>query len=144
LEDIALEIRKILFAQRYALPKRSIADLVLPRLLDLGPSAAALEYHRLKTSRPNQYDFGVKELYQLAQRLMAAHRPKDAIAMLNLDLESYPNESHLHGSLADDYLEAGEARLARASYERVLSLDPENLHAKEMLNQLSGHNRRQE
>jgi tetratricopeptide (TPR) repeat protein len=72
----------------------------------------------------------------LGYDLMAQERFADAIAVLTLNVEVYPNSANAYDSLAEAFMKNGDTQKAIENYNKSLQLNPENDNAREMLDQL--------
>ena len=69
-------------------------------------------------------------------QLVEMKRIKDAIKILKLNVEAYPQSSNVYDSLGEAYLEDGDKQLATENFEKSIKLDPKNRDAIEKLKQL--------
>jgi Tfp pilus assembly protein PilF len=56
--------------------------------------------------------------------------------VFTLTTEEYPSSSNAFDSLAEAYQVSGDAKAAKATYEKALALDPTNEHSRTALMQL--------
>ncbi len=82
------------------------------------------------------FDFGENVLLRLAQQLQAGGKSEEALAMLKLNAEFYPDSWMTFLQLAELYSTKGEKTAAIERYKKTLSLNPENGRAKKMLEEL--------
>ena len=82
------------------------------------------------------YDFGEESLNEIAGALMDKGRVDDAIRILKLNVEQYPESSRAYDSLADAYLKAGQKEQAIQASKKALELDPKNRNAERRLKEL--------
>ena len=68
--------------------------------------------------------------------MLNQNRLEDAIAVLCLNVEAYPNSANVYDSLAEAYLRSGDSVRAIQFYEKTLSLNPNNTTAAEALKKL--------
>jgi Flp pilus assembly protein TadD len=54
--------------------------------------------------------------------LLGQHRPKDALALFQLNAWAHPHSANAQDSLADGYLSAGDKESARTAVERAIAL----------------------
>ena len=106
----------------------------------LGVEAAVTRYRELRERYygSGAYDFGVNSLNELGRSLARAGKSAEAIAMLELNAELYPQEASVAGSLGQLYAQAGNREKAIASFERALQLEPDNRQAQQALRRLRG------
>jgi len=115
------------------------ADL-MQTIEKFGAEAAVARYRELRQQYygTGAYDFSPESLNGMARPLVRADRSADAIVMLELNAEMYPEDAQTALSLGQLYAQAGERDKAIASYERVLSLEPNNRQARAALQRLRG------
>jgi tetratricopeptide (TPR) repeat protein len=116
--------------------RMSIAEVLLKTIEERGAEAAVKQYHELRAAQPEAYDFREKQLNNLGYQLIGMKRIKDAIVILKLNAEAYPQSSNVYDSLGEACLDNGDTTLAIENYEKSLQLDPKNLGAIEKLKQL--------
>ena len=63
-------------------------------------------------------------------------KQRDAIRVLALEAQLFPQSAAAHQSLGDAYAAAGETKLAIDSYQRSLALNPKNEAARAALSKL--------
>jgi imidazolonepropionase-like amidohydrolase len=128
-----------MLAATEALASRSkipIADALWRTIRAKDVDAAVKQYHELKSTRDDAYDFSEEQLNGLGYQLMATKRMKDAIRILQLNAVAWPQSANVYDSLGEAYLNDGNRELAIENYERSLQLDPKNKGAMEKLKQL--------
>jgi CubicO group peptidase (beta-lactamase class C family) len=136
LGDIVTAIRAILYDKSYEMPRRSIANEILPIILENGVEAAIEHYHTLRDEHPDEYDFSEIELNNLGYILLGMNRVADAIALFELNVEMYSGGYNTYDSLAEAYMTAGERNLAIENYAQSLKLNPDNANAVRMLQRI--------
>lgn len=119
--------------------KKSIAELLRQTIDKQGVESAIEQYHQLRTSQPTGYDFGESELNGLGYQLLHEQKTKQAVEILKLNVEIYPNSFNSYDSLGEAFLADGQKDLAVQNYKKSLELNPKNTNAFEMLKKLSGH-----
>jgi len=108
------------FALHRALP--SIAPVIAAAIDRDGKEAAATQYRRLSEERPSRYNFREAELDRLASELLEKRKMAEAIAILRLNTEHFPQSYAAFESLGDAYVAAGKKVEAEESYKRSLAL----------------------
>lgn len=136
LGEIAFNIRNLLFGHEPAAPKRSILDPMSVELHSKGVIAAIAQFRELRSQHPNDFDFGEQQLNAFGYQLLQEGRTNEAIEILKLNAEMYPEWANGYDSLAEAYAAAGNVGLAIANYEKALQLDPKNTHADAQLKEL--------
>ncbi|MBE3024797.1 serine hydrolase [Janthinobacterium sp. GW458P] len=90
---------------------------------DLAPKLAAIRrQHGLPSPSEN-------DLNAWGYRLLARQQARQAVAVLGLAVQLYPDSANGHDSLAEAYEADGATAPAIAHYRRALELDPGNAHA---------------
>lgn len=117
-------------------PRKSIAETLSATIASSGIDQALKQYHDLKTGAPATYNFDEGELNALGYRLIRANKFKDAIRILQLNAEVYPQSSNVYDSLGEAYMDDGNKPLAIANYRKSLDLNPKNGGAVTMLQKL--------
>src|SRR5262249_9094199 len=102
-----------------------------------GVTNAIKQYRRLKRTEPDAYDFGEPQLNELGYYLLGKNQFKDAIEILELNVELFPKSANVYDSLGEACLAAGEQQRSIENYRKSLQLDPTNHGAAEKLKQLS-------
>jgi tetratricopeptide (TPR) repeat protein len=120
-------------------PPRPLQDLVVESVTASGVPAAVERYRQLRAEAldSGQYDFREHTLTIAARQLRDGKKFDEAIAILTLNAEMFPNAAGVQVSLGETAAAAGNLPLARASYQRALELDPSNVPAKEGLEKLN-------
>ena len=116
--------------------QQSICAPVTEVLERNGVGAAVARYRHLKSTEAKNWGFAETELNMLGYQLMARERFDDAIAILELNVEAYPEAFNTYDSLGESYMLAGRTDEAITNYERSLELNPGNTNATAMLNRL--------
>jgi CubicO group peptidase (beta-lactamase class C family) len=113
-----------------------IAKVLARAIATRGIDSAVTQYRDLKKNQPQGYDFSEPQLNALGYRLMQQHKLKEAIVVLQLNVEAYPQSGNVYDSLGEAYMLNGDKQLAIENYEKSLKLDPGNANAVEMLKKL--------
>jgi len=119
------------FAQR-----KSIAETLGATVASGGIDQAVKQYHDLKASTPNGYNFAEDELNTLGYELLHTRKFKEAVAIFQVNVEAYPRSGNAYDSLAEACLAAGDKMQALVYYRRSLELNPKNAIAGRMLEKL--------
>jgi tetratricopeptide (TPR) repeat protein len=118
--------------------KKRIRDMLEATIKERGVEAAIGQYHDLKYTQPDSYDFGNRyALSGVGHQLLHAKKFKEAIQIYELNAEAFPNWWWVYDSLGEAYMGAGEKQLAIKNYKKSLQLDPANQHAALKLKQLN-------
>jgi tetratricopeptide (TPR) repeat protein len=107
-------------------PRKSIAETLSATIASSGMDAAAKQYHDLKAAQPATYGFDETELNTLGYDFIRAKKFKEAIRILQLNVEAYPKSSNVYDSLGEAYMDDGDKPLAIVNYQKSLDLNPKN------------------
>ena len=113
-----------------------IAEMILKTITEKDVSSAIRQYHELKATQPDVYDFREDQLNTLGYQLLKMKKIIEAIEILKLNVEVYPLSGNVYDSLAEAYMINGDRDLAIKNYEKSLELDPKNTNSVEMLTKL--------
>jgi uncharacterized membrane protein len=117
-------------------PRQSIAETLSATIDAKGTDQAIEQYHALKAAAPTTYNFDESELNSLGYQLINTRKFKDAIRVLQLNVEAYPKSSNVYDSLGEAYMDDGDKPGAIANYQKSLQLNPKNTGAVKMLQKL--------
>ncbi len=118
------------------LTEPELLDDRVARILETdGIAAAIADYRELRAEylESGAYDFGQKPLNALGERLIRARKAAEAKPLLALNAEFHPDADWTLTLLAEAQLATGEKEAARATFQKVLELDPESDLAKKRL-----------
>jgi tetratricopeptide (TPR) repeat protein len=118
-------------------PRRSIAETLSATIASRGLEPAIEQYRELKASAPSTYNFDEDELNSLGYQLMRGKKLDEAVRILQLNVETYPQSSNAYDSLGEAYMNAGNKALAIANYRKSLQLNPKNGNGAKMLEKLN-------
>lgn len=100
----------------------SVADIVAGALDTGGIDAARARHREIHSSRPDSVRFAESLLDALGHRLLHDGRVPEAVAVFEMNVESWPESPSAHGSLADAFRAAGNHEDASTAYERAIEL----------------------
>jgi CubicO group peptidase (beta-lactamase class C family) len=127
----------ILHDKPYTLPKIPISRVIGKTILEKDIQSAIRQYHRLKKSSPDKYDFREQELNRLGYGLIQLKKPAEAIEIFKLNVKLFPKSWNPYDSLGEVYMLNGNVKLSITNYKKSLELNPNNNNAVEMLKQLT-------
>jgi FKBP-type peptidyl-prolyl isomerase-like protein len=116
----------------------ALSQVLLKVIDDRGFDAAIAEYRRLEERGFGDVFTNEGELNGLGYRLLSQRKLREAIEVLKLNAEAYPQSANAYDSLAEAYMVNGDMALAVQNYEKSLALDPSNTNAAMMLKKLKG------
>ena len=130
------DIDKMLLEVKMFAKKESFVDTLLHVAVKKDVTAAIDLYYELKRNHSNQYIFKQREIATLAFELVQNEKLKDAIEILKLGITIYPESAIAYQALGMGYYLDGQEEMAVLNFQRVLELEPNNNHAKEILMRL--------
>jgi tetratricopeptide (TPR) repeat protein len=124
------------------IPKQ-LSEIVFQTLREKGVAAAVEQYRDLRQRFYGRaaYDFGEDTLIGVAQPL-ASGRADDAIVLLKLNLEFYPQSAKTYAAIGFAYTRKYDDPTAITYYEKAVELDPTNGVNRGQLEQLKMYQRR--
>ena len=120
-----------------AIPKQ-LGDIFTQTMTDKGVAAAIDQYKEMRKQYYGSasYDFSEVPLLAIAQRVSQAGKPDDAITLLQMNLEFYPQSARTYGVLANAYGAKKDTANQIKALEKAVELDPANAQAKQQLERL--------
>ncbi len=101
-----------------------------------GLEAAEKKYKALWDSRALDLEFSEGDMNKLGYKYLNGDRIEDALVVFRLNVESYPESWNAYGSYAEALVKNGDTDEAIINYQKSIKLNPDNEHAKEMLEEL--------
>jgi tetratricopeptide (TPR) repeat protein len=140
----AAQVKCVTCHRGVAIPKQ-LPEIMSQTYREKGVTAATEQYRDLRKQffGRQSYDFGEDTLIGVAQPL-AAGKPDDAIALLKLNLEFYPQSAKTYGAIAYAYTRKYDDPTAITYYEKAVELDPSNGVMRGQLEQLKMYQRRKQ
>jgi len=138
----AAQVKCVTCHRGVPIPKQ-LSEIVMQTYREKGVIAAAAQYRDLHQHFYGRaaYDFGEDTLVGVAQPLASA-KPDDAIALLKLNLEFYPQSAKTYAGIAFAYTRKYDDPTAITYYEKAVELDPSNGVTRGQLEQLKMYQRR--
>lgn len=116
--------------------KISIFSVLFKTVRNEGAVRAVEQYHLLKRSKPDWYEFGESELNSLGFTLLVTGKHAEAVEIFKLNVEAYPGSANAYDSLGQAYESTGHKDSALKCYQRAIELDNHNQHARRALAKL--------
>ncbi len=103
-----------------------------------GVDAALAHYADLKKEYYGRgaYDFGESSLDDFGDDLLGKHDVQGAVRVLRLNADAFPGSPDAWAHLAAACMKAGDPKMARRYYRKVLAIDTRNDDAREMLKKI--------
>jgi tetratricopeptide (TPR) repeat protein len=90
----------------------------------------------LSLSRTSKWPYLESDLNGIGYALLKLHRITEAIKVLQLNTEFFPESANAYDSLGDAYLAGEDKAHAKACYEKAVAIDPGNKVSAEKLKKL--------
>jgi len=108
------------------LARAGVAGTVVAAYREGGLDAALGRYRTLRAAEADRWDFGESQLNGVGYWLLGRGSIRDAIAVLRVNVEMFPDAFNPYDSLGEAYLAAGDTASAIANYRRSVELNPAN------------------
>jgi CubicO group peptidase (beta-lactamase class C family) len=101
--------------------------IFLQAVVEKGLDEAKKLYYETRKTRPADLD--EPTINRVGYSLMNAKKYKEAIEVLKLNVETYPESANVYDSLAEAYMNNGDKELAITYYKKVLEMIPKDTKA---------------
>jgi tetratricopeptide (TPR) repeat protein len=116
---------------------RTIETVLLNATARFGVDSAIGRYRSLRSDMTSgKYDFGEQPVMEAAQTLIKQAKYDDAIELLQMNQEFYPNSVNIDFQLAEAYIAKGDKDAGIARLRAVLTKNPNDRRARARLQQL--------
>jgi CubicO group peptidase (beta-lactamase class C family) len=133
------ELGRFLFEPQKCYKMKNSEKLPL-ELLEEGKISESIKlYRKIKKENPKDLAISENRFNHLGYKYMGQKKYEQAVAILKLNIEFYPESANCYDSLAEAFLKNGNKKLAIKNYKKSLELNPNNNNAKTMLNKLIPH-----
>lgn len=106
--------------------KEAVAIPVFKEYKKNGMDAAIHLYKQLKAEKTGTYDFGENVLNIFGYSLMNKKNYIDAVKILKLNAENYPESANVYDSLGEAYEKSGDVNKAKENYLRAVENGQKN------------------
>ena len=120
----------------FFLQHKIVATDSIRKLLETANVEAAVARCRELLADPGEYYIDEAIINSLGYFLLARDRGDDAVEMLKLNVEAFPESANAYDSLGEAYAARGDTELAIESYRKSLELNPNNDNAEKKLREL--------
>ncbi|GEM_PF-1122843 len=126
---------------------KSLSSILEQTILKSGIEQAIIKYHKLKANKAKKINYDEQELNGLEYELLQREMLKEAIAIFQLNIESYPESSNVYDSFGEALEKNNELEQAAENYKKAYTIGVEqssNLvnvykrHLDRVLNKLQG------
>jgi tetratricopeptide (TPR) repeat protein len=116
---------------------KSVVAPLMKTMVEKSVGSALEQYRQMRREEAATYDFNKDALIDVGYQLLSMKKIDEAIAILNLEVEAFPQYWNAYDSLADAYKAGGQTPLAIANYKRALELNPKDSNATTQLKALT-------
>ena len=109
----------------FPVKKMSAYDLIKKSLLEKGSDIAIIDFNNIKSDTIH-YDISEKTFVNLGSEFNGSRSFKEAIAVINMGLELFPESTKLFGEIGEVYLLSGEKEKARKYYRLFIEHGPDS------------------
>lgn len=127
-------ILRILYDQPVEAPKKPITDLVRQSVRTEPVAKTRERFNAWKADKA--YNLNEDEMNALGYELLSDGKLSEALAVFNLNADSFPNSYNVYDSRGEAYMKAGDKAAAIKDYKKSLELNPRNTNGIAMLKQL--------
>lgn len=121
-------------------PQTSVAQPMTEAYMKGGTEAMLRSFAELKRDRPNDFNFAEAQVNLLGYQLLYRNDIDPALAVLKLNMETYPNSANVYDSYGEALLAKGDTTQAISYYEKAAATDSTFVNARNVLQQLRGGN----
>lgn len=123
LRSVVEPLKNILHNQAYEFPKLAISETIGEVVMNKGANAAIEQYKKLKSNKPDEYDFAENQLNRLGYQLMQLDRVHEAIEIFRLNKEEFPQSANTYDSFGDALLASGDTTQSIINFKKALAMD---------------------
>ncbi len=139
LGSVVEQLKNILHNQTYEFPKLAISETIGKVVMNNGPDAAIEQYKKLKSDKPDEYDFEENQLNRLGYQLMQLDRVDEAIEIFRLNKEEFPQSANTYDSFGDALLASGDTTQSLINFKKALAMDSTFSATKEKIKELEAN-----
>lgn len=114
----------------------SVGQMFVKLVVDGKPEQAVQTFHDFTRNKKEIIQSQRYVFDSMGKLLLRENRTKDAIEILKLNVENFPQLFRVYDSLAEAYLADGNKKMAIENYKKSLQLNPQNSNAAEQLKKL--------
>jgi beta-lactamase regulating signal transducer with metallopeptidase domain len=116
--------------------ENSAACIVGTKMKKHGVEAGLKAFQKMKQAEEGKYVFKEKEFNSLGYAYLYVEMTDEAIAVLKLNVQEYPESWNCFDSLGEAYMVAKKYDKATEYYELAVNMNPESEHSKDQLKKL--------
>ena len=123
LGSVLQPLKNILHNQSYEFPKLAIGETIGKVVMNKGAYAAIEQYKKLKSNKPDEYDFAEDQLNRLGYQLMQLDSISEAIEIFRLNKDEFPQSANTYDSFGDALLASGDTIQSLTNFKKALAMD---------------------
>ncbi len=131
---ISRNIGRILYNQPVEAPKKPVTDLLRQSVLTDAPAQTKQKFATWRTDKA--YTLDEDEINSLGYELMRDKKPKEALAVFDLNVEAFPKSFNTYDSRGEINMSLGDKAAAIRDYEKSIELNPKNVNGYAKLKEL--------
>jgi len=112
---------------------KSLSEALEKTLSAKGLEAMVAEFHRLRSVNDPDLFVAESDINGFGYSLLRRKQVNEAIEVLKLNVEAYPQSANVYDSLGEAYMVRGDKEKAIENYQKALALDPTMESAKQAL-----------
>jgi ubiquinone/menaquinone biosynthesis C-methylase UbiE len=116
-----------ILAPQIIVPKRSAGELIRKSMLSDGIDGAIVMFNTIKND-PGQFDLSEQVFTNLGYEFIGSRSYPEAVTVLKMGNELFPESSKIYGEIGEVYLLKGEKEKARLYYKLYLEHGPDSLN----------------
>jgi len=136
IDDIAFHILESKFELKPYQYPYYLKDTIAATINEKGIDAAIKFYHSLKEEKNSRFSFDEEQLNMLGYSELNAKKVKEAVALLKLNSEEYPDSWNVFDSYGEACAVNGDTVLAIENYEKSININHDNKDGIEKLKKL--------
>ena len=136
LNEMAVEIRNILYDQKFNYPQMPISDVIEAIIEKEGIQSAITQYNKVKNTDNQSYDFSENQLNTLGYSYLQNGDLDIALESFKLNIEAFPKSFNPYDSYAEALMTKGNKEEAIKYYKKSLEINPGNTNGIEQLKKL--------
>ena len=119
---------------------KTLETIVVETTNKAGVDSAIAQYRKLRETAltTGRYNFGEVTLSEAARTLVAQNKTDEAVKLLAVNEELFPQSAQASFQIAEIYRQKGDKAKAIEYYQKVLAKNPNNQQAKRRLAELGG------
>ena len=134
LSAIRKNILNILYGQPVEPPKKSIAEALRQPASNQPLDKLRATFNTLKADKA--YSLNEDDINALGYELMRSGNVSQAVAVLTLNAEAFPNSYNVYDSRGEAYMNAGDKAAAIRDYKKSVEMNPRNTNGYAKLKEL--------